>query len=136
MPARLALFSVAMPDPSVTPLPTLFPLRVKSIVLPLRGETPSVNLADRLTVPPNVPVAGPTVSTDTTVLARQTVTSFRAGVTVPLLVVRVAWYFRYLSPLNCASDAPLLKNVPAVLSGPTKVNGPRMLVLAATWNLT
>ena len=40
-------------------------------------------------------------------------------------------------PLNCDSDAPLVvKNVPAVPSGPTKVNGPAALLLAATWNLT
>ena len=37
-------------------------------------------------------------------------------------------------PLNCASDAPLVKNVPAVPFGPTKVNGPLALLLAAAWN--
>jgi hypothetical protein len=29
-----------------------------------------------------------------------------------------------------------VKKVPAVPSGPTKVNGPSLLLLAATWNLT
>src|SRR5690348_7556769 len=38
-------------------------------------------------------------------------------------------------PLNCASEAPLVvKNVAAVPSGPTKLNGPLTLLLPATWN--
>jgi len=38
-------------------------------------------------------------------------------------------------PLNCDSEAPLVvKNVAAVPSGPTKVNGPDALLEAATWN--
>lgn len=40
-------------------------------------------------------------------------------------------------PLNCESDAPLVvKNVDAVPSGPTKLNGPATLLLPATWNFT
>jgi hypothetical protein len=39
--------------------------------------------------------------------------------------------------LNWASDAPLVvKKVAAVPSGPTKLNGPLTLVLAAAWNLS
>jgi len=39
--------------------------------------------------------------------------------------------------LNWLRLAPLVvKNVPAVPSGPTKLNGPVALLLAATWNLT
>ena len=30
----------------------------------------------------------------------------------------------------------VVKNVPAVPSGPTKVNGPVLALLPATWNLT
>ncbi len=37
-------------------------------------------------------------------------------------------------PLNCVSDPPLVKKVPAVPSGPTKLNGPDTLLLAAAWN--
>jgi hypothetical protein len=38
--------------------------------------------------------------------------------------------------LNWASDVPLVvKNVPAVPSGPTKLKGPPALLLAAAWNL-
>ena len=40
-------------------------------------------------------------------------------------------------PLNCASEAPLVvKKVAAVPSGPTKLNGPAALLLAAAWNLS
>ena len=36
--------------------------------------------------------------------------------------------------MNWASEAPLVvKNVPAVPSGPTKLYGPAKLLLAATW---
>ena len=44
---------------------------------------------------------------------------------------------RNRNPLNWESDAPLVvKNVEAVPSGPTKLNGPFTLLLAAAWNLT
>ena len=49
-----------------------------------------------------------------------------------LLVLSRASYLRYLNPLNCEIDAPLVvKNVDAVPSGPTKLNGPFTLLLAA-----
>ena len=38
--------------------------------------------------------------------------------------------------MNCASDPPLLKNVAEVPSGPTKLNGPAALLLAAAWNFS
>jgi len=66
---------------------------------------------------------------------KQTVTSFSVGVTVLSVVLRKAWYLKKRKPLNWASEAPLVvKNVPAVPSGPTKLNGPFALVLPATWN--
>src|SRR5712692_2160781 len=66
----------------------------------------------------------------------QTVTSLREGVAVVSVVDRNALYCRYRLPLNCASDAPLVvKKVAAVPSGPTKLNGPPALLLAAIWNL-
>src|SRR6185295_17475659 len=38
-------------------------------------------------------------------------------------------------PLNCEIEAPLtVKNVAAVPSGPTKLNGPVELLLPAAWN--
>src|SRR5205823_14922490 len=52
------------------------------------------------------------------------------------LVLNDAWYFRKRLPLNWASEPPLLKNVEAVPSGPTKLNGPETLLLAAIWNWT
>src|SRR6185295_7261897 len=46
-------------------------------------------------------------------------------------------YFRYRLPSNWSRLAPLVvKNVPAVVSGPTKLNGPVAELLAATWNWT
>lgn len=36
--------------------------------------------------------------------------------------------------MNCASGPPLVKNVPAVPSGPTKLKTPAALLLAAAWN--
>jgi hypothetical protein len=51
---------------------------------------------------------------------KHVVTSFSVGVTELLLVVKNARYLRYLCPLNCASETPLVvKKVPAVPSGPT-----------------
>src|SRR4051812_31898178 len=70
-------------------------------------------------------------------LAKQIVTSRIVGVTLPFVVVNSAWYFRKRFPLNCANDVPLLvKNVAAVPSGPTKLNGPSGLLLAAAWNFS
>ena len=37
-------------------------------------------------------------------------------------------------PSNWASESPVAKNVAAVPSGPTKLNGPAARLLAATWN--
>ena len=67
---------------------------------------------------------------------KQTATDDSAGVTEPLVVERYALYLRYRKPLNWLRLAPLVvKNVPAVPSGPTNVQGPKLLLLAATWNL-
>src|ERR1051326_3713095 len=69
--------------------------------------------------------------------AKQTVTSLSVGVAAVFVEVREAWYSRYRLPLNCAIEAPeVVKNVAAVPSGPTKLNGPLALLDAATWNLT
>ena len=57
IPDRLALASVATPLPLVVALPTELPLRVKLMVLPLTPEAPEVKVADKLTVPPYVPLA-------------------------------------------------------------------------------
>ena len=54
------LYKLATPELSVTAEPTELPLRVKVIVLPLRG-VPMVSAADNVTVPPYVPVAEATV---------------------------------------------------------------------------
>ena len=62
---------------------------------------------------------------------KQAVTSCKLGVIELLLVVSNALYFRYRNPSNCESEAPLVKKVAAVPSGPTKLNGPSMLLLAA-----
>jgi hypothetical protein len=40
---------------------------------------------------------------------KQTVTSFNVGVSVLFAEEKMALYFRYRFPLNCASEAPLLK---------------------------
>ena len=55
------------------------------------------------------------------------------GVIEASAVMKIARYFRYRLPLNCASDCPLLKTVVLVPSGPTKLNGPVLLSLAAAW---
>src|SRR5258706_13580899 len=66
---------------------------------------------------------------------KQTVTSLTVGVTAPFVVERYALYSRYRVPLNWLRDAPLVvKNVAAVPSGPTKLNGPAAALLPATWN--
>ena len=49
---------------------------------------------------------------------------------------KIASYLTKRLPLNCASDAPLVKYVAAVPSGPTKLKGPAALLLAATCNLS
>src|SRR4051812_31232140 len=65
---------------------------------------------------------------------RQIVTSLSVGVTVLTVVERRALYWRYRFPLNWESEAPLVvKKVPDVPSGPTKLKGPEALLLAATW---
>ena len=92
MAPRLTFESDATPDPSVTALPTLFPLRLKATVLLPSGETPSVRVAERLTVPPCVPVAELTARVVGTVLSKQTETSFKVGVTLLLVVARRARY--------------------------------------------
>ena len=64
MPERLTPLSVATPEPLVAGLPTLVPLSVKLIVLPLMAALvlAFLSVAVNVTVPPNVPVAGSTVS--------------------------------------------------------------------------
>ena len=59
MPARLALLSVATPRHPWKAVPTAAPLIVNEIVFPGTGDAADTSVADRLTVPPNVPVAGP-----------------------------------------------------------------------------
>src|SRR5205085_2845270 len=49
---RLALESVATPEPLVVPLPTDEPLREKSMLLPLTPPVTPVKVADILAVPP------------------------------------------------------------------------------------
>ena len=52
MPASETFESVATPEPFVTALPTGLPFSVKLMVWPLMPFTPSVSVAERLTVPP------------------------------------------------------------------------------------
>ena len=52
IPERLTPVLVATPLLLVIALPTGLPLRVKLMVLPLRGDPLEVSVADRLTVPP------------------------------------------------------------------------------------
>ena len=54
MPARLTLFSVATPEASVVALPTLVPLSLKLMLLPLTAELSDVffSVAESVTVPP------------------------------------------------------------------------------------
>src|ERR1041384_8650604 len=68
---------------------------------------------------------------------KQAVTSLSVGVGAVLVVPRSALYSRKREPLNWAMEAPLVvKNVAAVPSGPTKLNGPFTLFEPATWNFT
>src|SRR5215510_6416657 len=70
--------------------------------------------------------------------AKHAVLSFSVGVTALLVVDRNALYSRYLSPENCGDNdtGDVLKNVAAVPSGPTKLNGPFTLFEPASWNLS
>src|SRR5438445_9128820 len=123
MPARLTPSILATPLASVWPLPTPTPLSVKVTVLPLKPAPPVLRVADRSVVPPYTPAAGSAASVvaDAT-SSKQTVTSLSVGVFDATEVLSTARYFRYRLPLNCASEAPLAKNVAPVPSGPTNVN--------------
>jgi hypothetical protein len=63
MPDKLTLLRVAMPLPFVVAVPTLVPFRLKETVWLPTGAPPevTVRVADRSTVPPNVPLAALTV---------------------------------------------------------------------------
>ena len=71
-------------------------------------------------------------------MLKHAVTSLTVGVTAESVVVKNALYFRYRLP----SARPLIfaglvvKNVPAVPSGPIKLNGPTGLLLPAICNLS
>src|SRR5215217_5583124 len=112
MPASETFETVATPDALVRALPLLTPLSVKAMLLPLIGVAPAVNVADKLTVPPNVPVAASAVSVVVVIvpLAKQTVASFKVGVAA-VVPVNSALYFRKRKPLNWASEPPLVKKV-------------------------
>src|SRR5215471_14083425 len=129
-----------MPLALVVPLPAGLPLSVKLTVSFGTGFPPDVRVADRFAVPPNVPDAGATarvVFAAPATSVKQTCTLEIDGVTDEFVVARNALYSRYLNPLNWLRLAPLVvKNVAAVPSGPTKLNGPNWLLLPATWNFT
>ena len=59
IPARLTLLRFAVPLLLVVAVPTLVPLSLKDMVWLPTGAPPAVtvNVAERLTVPPNVPLA-------------------------------------------------------------------------------
>src|SRR5438876_10100451 len=57
MPLRLALLSVAIPLPFVVADPTVAPLSLKVIVLPLTALPLDVSVAESVVMPPYVPVA-------------------------------------------------------------------------------
>ena len=86
---RLAADTVTIPEPSVTPLPALFPLSVKLTVLPLTPVPPEVRVADKSAVPPKVPDAAATVSVVARagVSLKHTVTSCRLTVAVLSVVL-------------------------------------------------
>ena len=96
------------------------------------------------TPPPGVAVAPPSLLVRersggaSTVSVKHTVTSLTAGVTVLSVVARLALYLIYRFPSNCGVSEALLevKNVAAVPSGPTKLNGPEAELLPATWKRT
>ena len=59
MPDRLTLLRVAIPLLLVVAVPTFVPFNLKDTVCPPAGAPPAVTVkvADKLTVPPNVPLA-------------------------------------------------------------------------------
>jgi hypothetical protein len=59
MPDRLTLLRVAVPLLLVVAVPTFVPFNLKETVCPPTAAPPedTVKVADRLTVPPNVPLA-------------------------------------------------------------------------------
>src|SRR5829696_5687264 len=59
MPTRLTPGRVATPLEFVIALPTFPPFSVKATVRPLRLTVPRLTVADRSTVPPDGPDAGP-----------------------------------------------------------------------------
>ena len=59
---RATPVSDATPLPSVAALPAPLPSMVKEMVLPLTGLPDEVSVADRLVVPPYVPLADATLS--------------------------------------------------------------------------
>jgi hypothetical protein len=62
IPESDAAGTEATPDAFVVAEPTEFPLRLKDTDLPLTGEPPAVNVAERAAAPPNVPLALATAS--------------------------------------------------------------------------
>ena len=72
IPVSATFGSVAVPSDPVTALPTLLPLRVKSIVFPERPVPLAVSVAERSAVPPSVPDAEATASDVTTLSSKQT----------------------------------------------------------------
>ena len=93
MPTRLALFSVAVPVPSVVALPTLFPLSLNEIDSPGTGLPAEVSVAESVAIPPNVPLAAAGAVLVVAPLAtsvKQTCTLESEGVTLGLDVVRIA----------------------------------------------
>jgi hypothetical protein len=97
MPFRLTLESVATPFEFVDVLPTPVPLSVNATGSFATGVPLFVSVAERLVLPPNVPVAGPTASVVAVadkLSLKQTLTLESDGVTELLLVARKASYLR------------------------------------------
>src|SRR5256885_10318977 len=139
MPVRLTPRRVATPLEFVCVLPALAPFRVNATDSLATGVPLFVRVAETLAVPPNVPVAGSTASVVAEadeVSLKQTLTLESEGVTEPLFVDRKALYLTYRITSNWHRLAPLVKNVFAVPSGPTKLKGPYWLLLAAAWDFT
>src|SRR5258708_5119907 len=92
MPVRLTPVTVATPETSVVPLPTLFPLSVKLIDFPLTPVALDVRVAERSAVPLYGPEAGFTARdvTAATTSLKQMVTLLSVGVTVLSVVVSFA----------------------------------------------
>jgi hypothetical protein len=91
---RLTADTAAIPEPSVIPLPALFPFSVKATDFPLSPVPLELRVADKSATPPNSPEAVATTRVVPGVSLKQTVTSWSVGVVVPLLVLNDAWYFR------------------------------------------